>query len=90
VPGVAFYVDGKTGRRSSTWAPFFWEKFFQSPQNFEESFRVFQKILTGSKTFFFPDFYDSFSMATQLVFLRKKEAQKVKSRNSWKNIKTGL
>jgi hypothetical protein len=75
-----FLTDGNTRKNGHPHGhfemDFFWENFFQSPQNFETSFRVFQKILRGSKINFFPNFYDSFSMTTQVVFFKKKGPKK--------------
>jgi hypothetical protein len=50
-------------------------KFFQ---NFEKGSRFSKKFSRGSKKDFFPNFYDSFSMATQVVFLIKKKGPKKK------------
>jgi hypothetical protein len=52
---------------------FFWKIFSKVPKILKSLFRVFQKILRGSKKDFFPNFYDSFSITTQVVFLREKK-----------------
>jgi hypothetical protein len=68
---------------SSTWSlltgTFFLGKiFFKVPKILKSLLGFSKKISRTFKKDFFPHFYDSFSVATQLVFLRKKRSPKSK------------
>jgi hypothetical protein len=68
---------GRPRRGSFLTGTFFLGKIFSKFPKFSKSLLGFSKKF--SRTFkkdFFPNFYDSFSVATQVVFLRKKKRPK--------------